>query len=240
MSHVVAIILARGGSKGIPKKNIMNFCGKPLIAWSIEHAKNVSSISNVWVSSDSNEILKIAKKYGSQLIKRPRKLATDKSSSVSAYLHAIKEIEKKDGKIDIVIAVQTTSPVRESKDIENGLKEFRRSNYDSMFSAAEIGDFYIWKETKDGKLRSINYNYKKRARRQTFEKQYVENGSFYIFKPSIIRKYRNQLGGKIGITLMEFWKSFEIDEIDDIEFCGMIMQHYLLKNSKKQGERVIF
>lgn len=234
MPNTVAVILARGGSKGIPKKNILDFCGKPLIAWSIEHAKNASGVSGVWVSSDNNEILKMAKKYGANTIQRPKSLATDKATSISAYLHAIKKIEKAIGSIDAIIAVQVTSPVRESTDIERGITEFYNSDYDSMFSAAEIGDFYIWKRTKQGRLSSINYNYKKRTRRQDFEEQYVENGSFYIFKPQVIRRYKNQLGGNIGITLMEFWKSFEIDEIADVEFCKTIMEHYLLRNSKKR------
>lgn len=233
MYNVVAIILARGGSKGIPKKNIMNFCGKPLIAWSIEHAISVKGISSVWVSSESNVILKIAKKYGANVIQRPKALATDNASSVSAYLHAINEIEK-DTPIDVVIAIQATSPVRESRDVERALKEFSSASFDSMFSAAEIGDFYIWKQTKQGKLLSVNYNYKKRSRRQDFGKQYVENGSFYIFKPSTIRKYKNQLGGKIGIALMEFWKSFEIDNMEDVEFCKAIMRHYLLSGSNRR------
>ena len=234
MPNTIAIILARGGSKGIPKKNIMNFCGRPLIAWSIECAKNATGISSVWISSDSNEILKIAKKYGANTIRRPRSLATDKATSVSAYLHAIEKIQSKIGIIDAVVAVQVTSPVREPKDIEVGIREFYNSGYDSMFSAAKIGDFYIWKMTKRKRLLSINYNYKKRLRRQDFEEQFVENGSFYIFKPRIIQKYNNQLGGKVGITLMEFWKSFEIDDIEDVEFCKIIMEHYLLKNSKKR------
>jgi len=233
MPNTVAIILARGGSKGIPKKNIMNFCGKPLIAWSIEGAKNANGVSSVWVSSDSNEILKIAKKHGANIIKRPKSLATDKATSISAYLHAIKEIQSKIGTIDAVIAVQVTSPIREPRDIEAGIREFYNSHYDSMFAAARIGDFYIWKMTKKKKLSSINYNYKKRPRRQDFEEQFVENGSFYIFKPEVIQKHNNQLGGKIGITLMEFWKSFEIDDMEDVEFCKIIMEHYLLRNSKK-------
>lgn len=234
MPNTIAIILARGGSKGIPKKNIINFCKKPLVVWSIEHAKNANGVSSVWVSSDSTEILEIATKNGANIIKRHKSLATDKATSISAYLHAINEIESRTGQIDAIIAVQATSPVREPKDIENGIKEFYNSNYDSMFSAAKIGDFYIWKRNKQKKLSSINYNYKKRQRRQNFEEQFVENGSFYIFKPHIIKKYKNQLGGRIGIALMEFWKSFEIDDMGDVEFCKMIMEHYLLKNSKKR------
>jgi len=228
----VAIILARGGSKTIPKKNIKDFCGKPLIAWSIEHAKNSKNIKNVWVSSDDEKILSIAKKYGAKTILRPKSLAKNTSTSVSGWLHAIDEIEKIDKKIDIVIALQPTSPIREKKDLDKGITKFERNNLDSMFSGSDIGNFFIWK--KQGKsYSSINYNFHNRPRRQDFEKQYVENGSFYIFTPKIIRKFKNQLGGKIGIFLMDFWKSFEIDNKDDLKFLKIIMKNYLSKEIRK-------
>ena len=224
--NIVIIILARGGSKGIPKKNLKKICGKPLISWTIEHAIHAKKISSVWLSSDSDQILKIGRGYGINLIKRPKNISKDSSSSVSGWIHAISLIEKNE-KIDIVIALQPTSPLRESKDIEKGLKEFQKNQYDSMFSGADIGDFYIWKK-QNTSLKSINYNYKNRKRRQEIEPQYVENGSFFIFTPKIIKKYNNQLGGRIGISLMEFWKSFQIDDETDIEFCETIMKHYLL------------
>jgi len=227
-NNVIAIILARDGSKGIPNKNIVNFCGKPLLAWSIEQAKKTNGISSVWVSSDSDKILEIARQNGAKIIHRPKSLSTSTSSATSGYLHAIDHIEKKGHRVDLVIAIQATSPVRESSDIEKGLKKFVKSKYDSMFSASLIGDFFIWKKKKNGLYTSINYDYKKRPRRQEFPEQYVENGSFYIFKPAILKKFNNQLGGKVGITTMEFWKSFEIDEVEDLELCEIIMNHYLL------------
>lgn len=225
-----AIILARGGSKGIKNKNIIDFCGKPLLVWTIEQAIQSKYISSIWVSSDNEKILKLAKHSGAEIIERPKKFASDTSSSINAYIHAISYIEKFNS-IDSIVALQVTSPIRESIDIDRAILKFEKFNYDSLFSGAEIGDFYIWK-IKNQKLKSINYNYKKRQRRQDFEKQYVENGSIYIFKPSVIKKYKNQLGGKIGISLMDFWKSFEIDDNFDLEFCKMIMNNYLLKTLK--------
>lgn len=225
--NIVAIILARGGSKGIPKKNMKKICGKPLVSWTIEHAIQTKEISSVWLSSDSEQILKIGENYKINLIKRPKSLSDDSSSSVSGWIHAINLIEKNEN-IDTVVALQPTSPLRESTDIKNGLKKFEKSQYDSMFSGAEIGDFFIWEEQKQS-LKSLNYNYKNRTRRQKIKPQYVENGSFYIFTPKIIKKFNNQLGGNIGVSLMEFWKSFEIDDKNDIEFCETLMKHYLLK-----------
>ena len=111
---VDAIILARSGSKGIPKKNIIEFCGKPLIAWTIEQCLSSKYISNIWVSSDSDEILKVASKYGAKTIKRPDILSGDFATSESAWLHSIEFIEK-DNYVDIVVAPQITSPLRAFK-----------------------------------------------------------------------------------------------------------------------------
>lgn len=227
MKNVAAIILARGGSKGIPNKNIIDFCGKPLISWSIKQAKNANGISSVWVSSDSDKILSIAKQYGAKTVKRPKSLAADTSTSESGWLHAINYIEEMEGRIDLVVGIQPTSPIRESSDFEKALRLFRTKGYDSIFSGSIIGDFLIW-EKKNDKIKSINYNYNKRVRRQEFSVQYVENGSFYLFRPEIIRKLNNRLGGRVGVAEMEFWKMFEIDSMESLELCRTVMKHYLL------------
>ena len=232
MKHNIAIILARSGSKGIPKKNLMDFCGKPLIVWSIEQAKNSKGISSVWLSSDDDKILDVGKKNNINVIKRPKSLCRDFSSAEDGYLHAIKEIEKSIKKIDLVIGLQATSPIRESSDLEKAIKKFYRYNYDSMISACPIGDFFIWEKNKKGLWKSINYDYRNRPRRQEFPVQYEENGSFYMFKPEIVSKYKNRLGGKVGITEMEYWKHFEIDEPEDVFLCEVIMKNFLLKRRK--------
>lgn len=226
--NIVAIILARGKSQGIHRKNLVNFCGKPILFWSIKQALNVKQISNVWVSSDDSEILNFSKKNGAKTISRPKNISTNTSTSESGYLHTIREIEKQGEKIDLVVALQPTSPIRESSDIEKGIKKFIEKKYDSMFSATDLGDFMIWKKTSNN-MSSMNYNFRKRPRRQDFGKQYLENGSFYIFKPDVIKKFNNRFGKKIGIILLDFWKSFEINEPKDVEFCEVVMKHYLLK-----------
>jgi CMP-N,N'-diacetyllegionaminic acid synthase len=229
MQNIVAIIPARGGSKGIPKKNLIDFCGKPLVSWTISQALSVKSISTVWVTSDSKEILNVAKHLGANTISRPKSLSSDTSTTESAWKHALNIIEEKTGSVDIVIGLQPTSPIRESNDIEQAIKIFKKSKSDSLFSATEIGDFYIWQKKRQ-KLISLNYDYENRGRRQDYTKQFAENGSFYIFKPQILKKFNNRLGGKIEISLMDFWKSFEIDSFEDIDLCETLMKHYILKN----------
>jgi len=230
MKNVIAIILARGGSKEIPRKNLLDFCGKPLVAWSIIQAKQCKQISSVWISSDDKEILKVGEEYGAKKILRPQQLVTDNATSESGWLHGIETIENNGETVDLVIGIQTTSPIRESKDFTKALEIFEKKNCDSMFSASKLKDFFIWNKTNNHEYISANYDYRNRKLRQNVQEQYVENGSFYIFKPEILRKNNNRLHGKIEIYEMDFWKSFEIDSYDDIELCETLMKHYILRN----------
>jgi CMP-N,N'-diacetyllegionaminic acid synthase len=224
--NIVAIIPARGGSKGIPYKNIIDFCGKPLIAWTIEDALQSKHINKVFVSTDDEKIARIAEKFGAQIIWRPAEFATDNATSESVLNHAISTIGI--DTISFVVFLQATSPLRESSDIDAGVALIQKELSDSLFSGAYVGDFYIWKQGLNGILSSVNYDSTSRMRRQDFEaaygKHYVENGSFYIFKPENILTYNNRLRGKISISLMELWKSFEIDDMHGLEFCKTLFQ----------------
>lgn len=230
--RVDAVILARGSSKGIPEKNIIDFCNKPLIAWTIEQCLAAESVAHVWVSSDSSDILKIARKYGAKTIHRPADISDELASSESGWLHAINEIEKETGSLDLVLAPQVTSPLREPKDFERGITTFLNGNYDSVFSCATVNDLFLWERNLEGELNSVNYDYHNRLRRQDIAEQFIENGSFYIFRPEILRMYNNRLGGKIGSVEMELWKMFEIDIVEDIHMCSILMKEYLLRKSK--------
>lgn len=223
------IILARGGSKGIPGKNTINFLGKPLLAWTIEQCRSAVDISSVWVSSDDEHILNIAKKYGAKTIKRPENISGDLATSESAWLHAINYLNDNDIEVDAILAPQVTSPLREKSDIEDAIQKFIIGNYDSMFSASLADDLFFWEDSTDS-LMSVNYDYKNRKRRQDFKLQIIENGSFYIFKTEILKKYKNRMGGKIGYSKMDFWKMFEIDNDDDLRMCSALMKEFLIKD----------
>ncbi len=225
---ITAIILARGGSKGLPNKNILNFCGKPLISWTIENCFN-AGISSVWVSSDSEEILEISKNSGAQLIKRPNSISNDNSTSEEAWLHAINHIESlQNNKIDFVFAPQVTSPLRETKDITNAIKIIDEQKLDSLFSSSVVEDLFFWEKDSSGTLESVNYDWKNRKRRQEISEKFVENGSFYFFKPEILKNNNNRFGGNIGFVKMEFWKMFEIDNKQDFRMCSALMKEFLL------------
>lgn len=223
---VAAIIPARGGSKGIPRKNLLELCGKPLVAWSIEQANAAGAIDHVWVSSDSEEILDVATHFGARPIRRPEALAGDDASSESAWLHAVDEIERSGASIDLVVGMQATSPLRESKDLDNALRDFQTQRCDSMLSCSEIKDFFVWKRGSGGQPVPVSYDYRNRLRRQSIEQHYLENGSFYIFTPDLLRRTGNRLGGRIGLYAMERYKMFQIDNEDDVILCQAIMRAY--------------
>ncbi len=216
----VAIILARGGSKGIKNKNMIKIKNKPLIFWTIKDCLKSKKIKSVWVSSDSSKILNFSKKCGAHIILRPKKYSKDRSSSESAWLHAIKFLEIKKIIFSNIVALQPTSPLRDKNDIDNACKLFIKNKLDSLFTALKINDHFIWRKRKTKFL--SNYNYKKRPRRQNIEDSFLENGSFYIFNKKKFLKFKNRLFGKIGIYLMKRLNSFQIDEYEDIELVNKL------------------
>ena len=216
------IILARGGSKGIPKKNLKIFCGKPLVEWTIIQAKNSKKVDRVFLSSDSTKILKIGDKYKIRLIKRPRKFAEDNSSSESAIRHVLTsapDISKK-----AIVYLEPTSPLRKKNDIDELIKNFFKKRWDSGFTAGVLDDFLLWEKSGLGKFKSINYDYKNRGNRFGRKSCYVENSIGYIFKPSLFLKFNNRLFGKFGSTFNEIWQSFEIDEPNDWNFVSTMFK----------------
>jgi len=224
--YIASIIPARGGSQGIPKKNIVDFCGKPLIAWSILQAKAAKNVSSVWVTSDSDEILAVAEQYGANPIKRPEALSGATASSESAWLHAMDTIAQQDLVIDIVLAMQATSPIRVADDLDKAITAFEAGSYDSMLSVNEIEDFFVWERDRDGCVQPVNHDYRNRKPRQKIDKRLLENGSFYLFKPEVIKRYNNRLGGAIGFHEMDSHKMFQIDNPEDLKLCAAIMSAY--------------
>lgn len=221
---VIAIIPARGGSKGIKDKNIILFCGKPLISYTIEQAKQSSLIDDVYVSSDSDQILNISEIAGAKSIKRPEEISGDFATSESALIHSIKQICNNEE--CIIVFLQATSPLRHVEDLNNAIKKFQESNSDSLFSCVDAGDVCLW-STKNN-VESITYNSNNRKRRQDFDSYVIENGSFYITKSSSLIQSGNRLSGKISFYNMERWKIHEIDDIDDLQLCEYLYKTKIL------------
>ena len=221
----LAVIAARGGSKGIPHKNLLDLCGKPLIAWTVEQARAAQGVDVVAVSSDSDKILQAAEAAGAVGVRRPDDISGDLASSESAWLHALNAIDEQMGRFERIVALQATSPIREPDDIEKALATFDREHLDSLLSVCEVEDYFNWRIGQNGP-EPINYDYHNRRMRQQIEKRYLENGSFYVLIPSLLREQNNRLGGKIGFHLMERHKMFQIDRPEDVKLCGAIMRSY--------------
>jgi len=221
----LAVIAARGGSKGIPHKNLLDLCGKPLIAWTVEQARAARGVDVVAVSSDSDQILAAAEAAGAIGVRRPDDISGDLASSESAWLNALDAIDARMGRFERIVALQATSPIREPDDIENALATFDRDHLDSLLSVCEVEDYFNWRIGTNGP-EPINYDYRNRRMRQQIEKRYLENGSFYVLIPSLLREQNNRLGGKIGFHVMERHKMFQIDRPEDVKLCAAIMRSY--------------
>lgn len=220
---VLALIPARGGSKGLPGKNIKEMLGKPLIAYTIEQAKQSATISKVCVSTDDKEIAKIAEMYGAEVLWRPAEISGDTASSESALLHALDALKsEQDYEPDLVCFLQCTSPLRKPDDIDNAVKKLMSEGSDSLLTVSPSHRF-LWRNGPNG-AEAINYNFKHRPRRQDMESQYVENGSFYLFRPTIIKDERNRLGGKITLYVMDEAASHEIDSHLDFAIVEVFLR----------------
>jgi N-acylneuraminate cytidylyltransferase len=237
----VAIILARGGSKSIPNKNLLDFAGKPLLAWSILQAQEAETVSEIYVSSDSDAILEVAIKYGARPIRRPDELSTDIATSESALLHALDTIVSEQGNDpDIVIFLQATSPLREPSDIDGAVAAFKLQGADSLFTDAVLDDFCVWHE-EDGVLKGKTFDPFNRGRRQDRKPLYLENGSIYVFTPNLLRETGNRLGWKIARFTMVYWKSFEIDSLETFELCEYYFRKHLLTFwLKREAKSTVF
>lgn len=220
--RIVGLIPARGGSRGIPNKNIADLCGLPLLAYTTLAAYE-SVLDEVWVSSNSKKILKTAEVYGARPLKRPNKLCKDDSSTESAVDHFLKHV-----KCDIIVLIQATSPFLTSKDINRGVKKFLMGGYDTVFSAVRPDDMLLWKIKKDTSfVLPANYNPRNRGRRQIrgANPYMIESGGFFIFSRKSFNRTHCRMGKKVGFVEIPFWKSFQVDTKKDLANISRLMAH---------------
>jgi CMP-N,N'-diacetyllegionaminic acid synthase len=227
MKEVLAIIPARGGSKGIPRKNVFPLLGKPLIAYTIEQALAAKRVSRVVVSTDDDEIAQVSKKFGAEVIMRPGELAVDSAPTWPVIVHAVKHLQDRGYNPDYVTLMQCTSPIREPHDIDNAIDTLEKEGADSVLSVVDNHGF-LWKAGEDSAV-SINYDYNNRQRRQDKDPEYRENGSIYVIKTPLILESNNYLAGKVAMYVMDSWKSLEIDDELDLFLVEKIMEHKGIK-----------
>lgn len=222
---ILAVIPARGGSKGIPRKNIIDLCGKPLIAYTIESARKSKYIDDVIVSTDDEEIKDISKKYKAEVpFLRPAELSDSNAKSIDVVLHTVDFMKKHNRNYDYVILLQPTSPLRDSEDIDNAIIKLLDSSFESLVSVCETTENPVLMRTiENNHLKQIISFDSSNVRRQEFPKFYIYNGAIYINTVSMLYKEEKFIDDKTMPFIMDNNKSIDIDNIIDLKLAGIII-----------------
>ena len=232
---ILAIIPARAGSKRIPNKNIRNFLGKPLIAYTIEQARKSPIIDRVIVDTDSKKIAKIAKKYGAEApFLRPSELATDTAKAVDAILHLLNRLKKEENyQPDYVMILQTTSPLRELRDIEECWKLMRSSGATTVLTVCPTHPrLYYMDDNKNIIL--ANGSEKQSTNMQAWRPAYILNGCFvYIIKTSALLKEQSVITKNTKAVICDKWRSVDLDTLEEWALAEL-----LYKNKKNIVNRI--
>ena len=220
----VAVIPARGGSKGLPRKNILPFLGKPLIAWTIQHALNAKHIERVLVSTDCEEIASVAEYYGAEVLGlRPEKISTDTASTEDVLLYVCSQLVAEKYCPKTITLLQCTSPIRLPGTLDRAVVEFYETRSDSLLSVSKSHRFFWFNKFEP----HATYDYLKRPRRQDLSTQdvpYIETGSIYITDFQKLLKFKNRLAGRICMFETDNCESFEIDTLDDFKLCEYLAE----------------
>ncbi len=220
--NILAVITARGGSKGIPKKNIVPLCGKPLLVYTIESALAAKLNGRVVVSTDDDEIAAVAKKYRVQVIKRPPEISGDTASSESALLHALDVLEKEKYFPDAILLLQPTSPLRKAETIRKFVAKFEdiKDEYEAMLSLhKDKTDFWV---NKGGVFSRLFPNAPRR--RQAREPLYAENSALYITNVEALRKTNSVLGSVTAGFVIDADEAVDINEPRDILLAELLLK----------------
>ncbi len=200
VKEILSIIPARGGSKGIPRKNIKKILDKPLIAYTIEASLKSKYITRTILSSEDEEILSVAKQYGAEVMKRPEELAQDVTKTIPVMIDVVNKLANTGYKPDYTVLLQPTCPLRDENYIDSAFEyyfEAEKRGYDSCFSAFDSGYTHAkWRILHDGKLEGL-YDYRIRPRRQETEQHYkmiTENGAFYALETETMLKANDFIG----------------------------------------------
>jgi len=224
--NILAIIPARGDSKGIPQKNVRLLCGKPLIAYTLEAALSSKLIDRVVVSTEDEEIAEVSKRYGAEVISRPSELAQDDTPSLPVYQHAIRHLEKmEDYCPEIIVILQPTSPLRIVEDIDRAIEGFMKAKYDSIVSVCEVEHPPQWMYTLAGnRLKPVIKDGGNVTRRQDAPKVYRLNGAVYVTSRDIIMKENRVLGRDTRAHIMPLERSIDIDTALDLKLAELLIR----------------
>jgi len=223
--NILAIIPARGGSKGIPKKNIKDLAGKPLVSHTIEQSLSSKYINRTIVNSESKDIRDIAEKFGAETMDRIEEFYHDNSTQeVDRLLYwIVEQLESKGDKIDIIVLLYPTAPLRDVQSIDKAISMVINDSYDSVLSLYE-DTTYLWK-IEDEIAIPTNYDPKTRGPRQKeYWNQWAENKAIYVMKRDLLMNTKCRLGGKIGYVEMSKLNSIDIDKPEDFILCEQLIK----------------
>ncbi len=219
---VLAIIPARGGSKGIPHKNIAPLAGKPLIAWTIEEAKKSKYIDRLILSSEDEDIIKVAKQYGCEVpFIRPKELAQDDTPGVDPIRHAIDTLPEK---YDYIVLLQPTSPLRNVDDIDGCIEKCVNEGLPFCVSVCEPGKSPYWMVTLDKKGLMHKLLETKAVRRQDLPTTYAFNGAVYVGETDKFLEENSFITDETAGYIMPPLRSADVDTMLDLKWCEMLMK----------------
>ena len=221
MSQCFAVIPARGGSKGIPGKNLKPLGGTPLLTIAIRTAFGARNISEVIVSTDHPDIAKVARSEGATVVQRPAHLSGDASSSEAALLHVLEE--RPDLQDGLMIFMQCTSPFTRSSDLDDAIDLYRTKTADVMFSAVRTHAF-LWGINEQGLAVEVNHDRNHRQMRQGMAPQFQETGSFYLIPARGLMQHKNRFFGRVVLFELPKQRALDIDDSDDLELANAILK----------------
>ena len=215
MKKIISMIPARGGSTEIPLKNLVAINKKPMLHYTVNASLGSKFISRTFVTTDNKKIANTARKLGAEVINRPKKLSGNKIGIEPAMEHVLRFLKNKENYVpDIIILLQNTSPLRNSKHIDEAIQTFNKKKIDSLLSAYR-SHYFFW-TLENNKLRPKNYNPLNRPNRQQVKREFIENGAIYITKLSAFKKTKCRVSGKIGVYEMPVENSYEVDTRNDL------------------------
>ena len=230
----VAIIPARGGSKGIIDKNLQSVRGVPLVVRAIRSCRDSFSIDRVYVSTDSERIAHVAESHGARVIRRPRELATDTSSSEDALIHALEEIPD----ATTVAFIQATSPFIGFRDLDKAVKMVERGEFDVVFSGVDHHSFR-WEKTDDG-WQPAGHSMASRPRRQDLPPTVIETGAFYVFQRDAFLAAKSRFHGRVGVVEVSRRDALEIDSAEDLQIARELAVHTDIRQSPWPLDAIVF
>jgi len=221
---VLALITARGGSKGLPGKNTLNLGGKPLLAWTIEAAKQSEYVDRLILSSEDEKIIKVAKDLGCEVpFVRPSHLSKDETTTIDVIAHALKALPET---YNYLVLLQPTSPLRLANDIDNCLMRCFEQKAPAAVSVTEVekSPYLMYQITKEHRMSPVIQNESHTYRRQELPKVYALNGAIYVAQVKWFLKNKDFLSPETVACLMPMNRSVDIDTENDLDWANFLLK----------------